>query len=105
MPGCKDIALGPRAEERCRCGQGAWETFKDINVTDHKDAYRARAEAQFKKPDTGGAAPGKAAYDAESAAREENTERLKRLRLAREESAREAVAINKARRTLRTKSR
>ena len=74
-------------------------------MTDDKDAYKARAEAQFKKPDTGTATPGKAAYDAERATREANTERLKRLRLAREESARDAVAVNKARRTLRTTSR
>lgn len=70
-------------------------------MADHKDAHRARAEAQFRKPDASSAGPGKAAYDAEAVAREANTERLKRLRLAREESAKDAVAVNKAKRALK----
>jgi hypothetical protein len=70
-------------------------------VTDHKDAHRARAEAQFRKADVAPADPAKVARDAEAAARDANTERLKRLRLASEGSAQDAVATNKARRALR----
>lgn len=79
------------------------KAIKDIDVTDHKDAHRARAEAQFKKPEAPAteATEAKAQRDAETAAREANTERLKRLRLAKEESTREAIATNKAKRTLK----
>ncbi|TDR95029.1 hypothetical protein [Enterovirga rhinocerotis] len=72
-------------------------------MADPKDARRARAEAHFKQPPADTAGPGRSAYDAEAAAREENTERLKRLRLAKEESLREAIAVNKARRGLKTR--
>lgn len=70
-------------------------------MTNSRDAHRARAEAQFGKPGPGASDPAKAAREAEEAVREANTERLKRLRLAREESAREAIAIIKARRALK----
>ncbi len=72
-------------------------------MTNPNDVHRARAEARFKQPDRAPSDPGKAAYDAEAAAREANTERLKRLRLAKEESEREAIAVNKAKRSLRAR--
>ncbi|HMO28582.1 hypothetical protein [Enterovirga sp.] len=70
-------------------------------MTDYKDAHRARAEAQFKKPDPSASDPAKLARDAEEAARDANIERLRQLRLAKEKSAREAIAVNKVRRSLK----
>ncbi|TDR85152.1 transcriptional regulator [Enterovirga rhinocerotis] len=66
-------------------------------MTGDKDAKIARAEARFQKVEAQAtrAAEAKAAHDAEILARDANTERLKRLRLARDEAARLASESEK----------
>lgn len=64
-------------------------------MSDERDAQKARAEAKFKKAEekaTAGA-EAKAEHDAAIVARDANTERLKGLRLARDETDR---AVSKA---------
>lgn len=62
------------------------------------DARKANAEARFRKAEVKAAegAEAKAAHDAEIVSRDANTERLKALRLARDETDRAAAAAAKS---------
>jgi hypothetical protein len=99
---------GAQSHERSeqRADRRAAEEQRIVGMSiDDKDVRRANAEARFKKAEARAvqATEAKAEHDAAIVARDANTERLKALRLARDESDRTAALARPA--SKKTKAR